>query len=310
MLLGRHAWLGCALALAAVSVASSASAYCRSTTCTGDCPRDEDGCKTSGNALFWAGGCVGFSLQEDGSVNIPMKYIRQVAERSFVTWSELDCADGVSTIAFSELSDVACHEAEYNSGGTNANTIIFQDYKWKYTSADNTLAKTTVTFDADTGEILDADIEVNHANNHFTINDDVVDYDLESVLTHEIGHFIGIDHTPDFTATMYAGYEPGTIEQRTLEADDVLAACEIYPPSRQVTCDPTPRGGLGDQCGGASAPTDEVPAPGCSLAGGVATGPSGAAVGPFSLGLLSLGLSALVRAARRRRSARRRVSSS
>ena len=264
MLLGRHKLLGCALALAAVSVAPQASAYCRSTTCTGDCPRDADGCKTSGSKLFWVGGCVGFSLQEDGSVNIPMKYIRQVAERSFVTWSELECPDGLSTLAFSQLSDVACHEAEYNSGGTNSNSIIFQDYKWKYTSADNTLAKTTVTFDADTGEILDADIEVNHANNHFTINDDVVDYDLESVLTHEIGHLIGIDHTPDFTATMYAGYEPGTIEQRTLEEDDILAACEVYSPSRQVTCDPTPRGGLGDQCGGASPPADEVPAPCCS----------------------------------------------
>jgi hypothetical protein len=286
------------VATGAVAIAApiTAEAYCRSTTCTGDCPRDADGCKTSGEKLYWKGGCVGFSLQENGSVHIPMKYIEQVAQKSFVAWTELDCPDGLSTISFSELDPVACHEAEYNSGGTNANAIIFQDYKWKYTSVDNTLAKTTVTFDADTGEILDSDIEVNHANNNFTINDDVVEYDLQSVLTHEIGHFIGLDHSPDFTATMYAGYEPGTIDQRTLEQDDVDAACAVYPPSRQVSCDPTPKGGLGDQCGGAD-PDPPTPPPGCSTsaAAGMDT-ERGVAVGAIAVA----GLSWIRRRARRR----------
>ncbi len=227
-----------------------ALAFCRSTTCTGDCPRDADGCKTSGTPLAWRGGCVSFSLQEDSSVHIPLKYFRQVATRSFVAWSELECDTGVSSLLFSDTAEVACREAEYNPSGTNANILLFQDTKWQYSGVDNTLAKTTVTFDDDTGEILDADIEINHANNNFTINDDVVDYDLEAVLTHEVGHFIGIDHTPDFTATMYAGYEPGTIDGRSLEPDDVLAACAAYPPSREVTCDPTPRGGQAYACDG------------------------------------------------------------
>ena len=101
------------------------------------------------------------------------------------------------TLAFSELDDVACHQTQYNSTGTNANIIMFQDTKWTYIGADNTLAKTTVTYDNDTGEIFDADIEINHANNNFTINDDNVDFDLQAVLTHEIGHFIqrtGLHH--------------------------------------------------------------------------------------------------------------------
>jgi len=274
-----------------------ALAFCRSTTCTGDCPRDADGCKTSGTPLAWKGGCVSFSLQEDSSVHIPIKYFRQVATRSFVAWSELECDAGLSSLLFSEADDVACREAEYNPSGTNTNVLLFQDTKWQYSGVDNTLAKTTVTFDDDTGEILDADIEINHANNNFTINDDVVDYDLEAVLTHEVGHFIGIDHTPDFTATMYAGYEPGTIDGRSLEVDDVLAACAAYPPSRDVTCDPTPRGGLAYECDGVPNETDlsEDPGPGCT-----ACSTSARSLGPRGTALLATAIAAAVLRARRR----------
>jgi hypothetical protein len=239
-----------AFAVISVGFASEASAFCRSTTCTGDCARDENECKTTGEPLYWASSCVSFSLQQDSSIHIPMKYFEQAAQRSFVAWTDLECETGLATVAFSQLDDVACHKTEYNKGGTNANIIMFQDNKWVYQGVDNTLAKTTVTFDGDTGEILDADIEINHANNNFTISDMVIEYDLESVLTHEVGHFIGLDHTLDFSATMYAGYEPGTIEQRSLEEDDVLGACEIYPPERQASCDTAPRGGLGYECGG------------------------------------------------------------
>lgn len=244
--------------------AADASAYCRSTTCTGECARDELGCKIEGEKLFWASGCVGFSLQKDASVHIPMKYFRQVTEKSFVTWSQLECESpsgevGLSSLAFSETEDVACHKTEYNSGGTNANIIMFQDTKWIYIGADNTLAKTTVTYDNGTGEIFDADIEINHANNNFTINDDNVDFDLQAVLTHEIGHFMGFDHSDEATATMNAGYEAGTTDLRTLELDDIAVACEVYPPERPVVCDVTPRGGLAYECGGVATkpPTDD-----------------------------------------------------
>jgi hypothetical protein len=295
-----------------VSCPTEASAFCRSTTCTRDCPTDLDGCKTTGEKLFWPGGCVGFSLQEDSSVHIPMKYFRQVASRSFVAWSELDCdGGGLSSVLFSELDEVACNRAEYNTSGTNANVLLFQDTKWAYSGDGNTLAKTTVTFDSETGEIFDADIEINHANNDFTINDEVIDYDLEAVLTHEVGHFIGLDHSPDFAATMYAAYEPGTLDQRTLEPDDVLAACAAYPPSRDATCDPKPRGGLGYECGGAENENDlsQDEGPGCSTASATTRSDS-TPVGlrpPSALALLAI--TALLGRASIRRRARRNPTS-
>lgn len=245
-------------------VSVDASAYCRSTTCAGDCPRDTEGCKTSGAKLFWPGMCVGFSMDRAASEHIPLETAREVIQKGFVAWSDLECPDGgAATIAFALQADVDCHVAEYIEGGPNANVIVFQDYKWRYTGTANTLAKTTVTYDTETGEIFDADIEVNHAYNEYTVGDENVVYDLQSIATHEIGHFIGLDHTPDSLATMNAGYQQGTTELRSIESDDIDAACEAYPSTRQVTCDPRPRGGLAETCGEAQA---EEESEGCSIA--------------------------------------------
>lgn len=61
-------------------------------------------------------------------------------------------------------------------------------------------------------------------------------FDLQSILTHEFGHILGLDDlnpgdtscfasdledVPDYTQTMYACYFPGSTSKRTLEAGDV-----------------------------------------------------------------------------------------
>ena len=238
-------------ALAALLSTSPARAWCRSTTCTGDCPLDENGCKTTGEKLQWKGVCVGFSLQKDGSEHIPIDVLRATVEDSFAAWTDIDCGGGaLATIGIAELDDVSCHRAEYVNGGPNANIVMVQDTKWDYHGPFDTLAKTTVTYDTKTGEIFDADIEINHAYNEITTGDANVVYDLRSILTHEIGHFLGLDHSPDPASTMYSDYEPGSTEQRTLEDDDFAALCDAYPPDRQGVCESTPRGGLGDLCDG------------------------------------------------------------
>ena len=276
-----------AACLALAIAAAPAAAFCRSTACTGDCARDDDGCKTTGKKLFWPGVCVGVSLQRDGSMNIPKSFVQAVMAESFATWSALDCGGTTATISFSELAEVSCHNTEFNKSGANASILLFQDTQWHYKGVDNTLAKTTVTFDADSGEILDADIEVNHAYNEFTVSDSVVVFDLQSVLTHEIGHFIGLDHTLDPDATMFAGYDEGSTSLRTLEPDDIAGACAVYPPTRSGKCEPLPRGGLGDACGVAAEPgpsTTGGETSGCALA------PTPSATAPSILSLLGLGL--------------------
>lgn len=289
-----------AMALVVLGTPAVAAAFCRSTTCTGDCKRDDDECKTTGKKLFWKSSCIGYSLQRNGTENLPMKHVRPAIERCFANWVDLECDDGTASMSFSELDDVSCHQTEYNPDEANANIVLFQDAKWRYTSEENNLAKTTVTFDDETGEILDADIEINHAYNFFTISDENVQYDLESVVTHEVGHFIGLDHTVDPSATMNASYERGTTDLRTLELDDVDAACAAYPPGRNAKCSTKPKGGLRDECGQtaadkADAATDEG---GCVAAGPGSGRATGAREGLLLVTLTAIGM---------RRRARRKV---
>jgi len=268
-------------------MSSAASAFCRSTTCGVDCPRDIDNCKTTGFPLYWTSSCVGFSLSRTGSEHIPLQTIREVMQNAVVAWSDIPCGSGATaTMAFTALKDADCNTAEYDAGGANANVIIFQDHKWTYQGLDNTLAKTTVTFDADTGEILDADLEFNHAFNEFTTGDDKVLYDLQSIATHEFGHFIGLDHTPDFLATMFSGYTDGTIDLRTIEPDDMDAICSVYNPTRTAVCSPEPNGGFRSEC--SDAKVDD----GCSVA---ATPPLGTPAGTPRGWMLLVGLAWLIR---------------
>lgn len=284
--------LSAAIAAAACAVlgAGDALAYCRSTTCVGDCARDDDDCKLDGAKLYWPGMCVGFSLNVQASEFIALETFRPVAQASFAAWSDVDCGTGFATIAFLEQDDVDCHNAEFNQDGANANIILFQDTKWIYKGVDNTLAKTTVTYDTETGEIFDADIELNHAYNEFTIDDENVIYDLQSILTHEVGHFIGMDHTPDFLATMNAGYQSGSIELRNIESDDEAGACDAYPPDRGVQCNFQARGGFTSACLSGASEEDDGGG-GCSLSRAPARSSS-----PGAWALLAL----LVAAPRRR----------
>jgi hypothetical protein len=151
---------------------------------------------------------------------------------------------------------VSCANVEYNQHAGNANVLLFRDDFWPHTTdtgggTADTLALTTVTYDVDKGDIYDADIEVNTANNHFTTSDDPGpdDVDLLSVLTHEAGHFLGLAHSAD-QSTMYPDYMLGTDAIRTLAADDQNAICTAYPPNRQPTgaCTGIPRHGFAPEC--------------------------------------------------------------
>lgn len=238
---------------------AEALAFCRTTSCTcasqatcaTDCPKDSNGCSSTGVPLAWSGGCVGFSLDVAGTSALSADQWTDAIVQAFDAWMTADCGGGrPPSIDLLQLRDVDCARTGYDPHGPNANVVYFSDDGWNGTNIDGTLALTTLTF-ADSGEILGAAMAINSSENDFTVGDGGVQQDLVSVVTHEVGHFLGIGHSPEPTAVMYYSYAEGTI-RRTLTPDDVAAVCAAYPPGEQKTCDPTPPGGLATSCGSTS----------------------------------------------------------
>ncbi|MFO0592967.1 MAG: matrixin family metalloprotease [Polyangiaceae bacterium] len=233
----------------------TAHAYCRSSSCAEKeeagrfCePAATDNC---GIPLFWNRPCVGFNLQRDASEQVTLAQAESTFKKAFATWMGAACNGGHPAIRLEYTGAVECSTVEYNSGdGKNANIIMFRDREWPHSGA-GVLALTIVTFSRSSGEIYDADMEVNTADNEFVMTDKEPALDLLSVATHEAGHFLGLSHSPDEDATMFATYVPGTVGQRTLSDDDVHGVCDAYPPGTLASeaCDTTPRHGFSSLCG-------------------------------------------------------------
>ncbi len=89
---------------------------------------------------------------------------------------------------------------------------------------------TSVTYAVD-GSILDADIVLNGVQYQwFTDANDSINQAqfIESIVTHEIGHFLGLDHTPAGGASVIDGGN-GMNTNSGLSADEIAAARYLYP---------------------------------------------------------------------------------
>jgi MYXO-CTERM domain-containing protein len=292
------------IALLAILAPGSDRAFCRTTTTPIPANYSPSrGCFTEGLVLFWKGACVGYSLNMNASATIPLASATSVVDEAFNTWNAVSCPAGNVGITTSDLGPVECNEVRYNPNGPNQNVIVFRDDKWPYSDPNNTLGLTTVTFNADTGEIYDADMELNATAKNLSITSTVPanGFDLLSVVTHEAGHFLGLAHATSSSSTMYASYRPGTSTLRTLTPDDVAGICEIYPTATERTvdksvsptgtiaadpCDTTPRHGFGSTCA-------ENPSSSGSSGGGCAVSASddGTTAAPLLLAAFGLALS-------------------
>jgi hypothetical protein len=287
----RTAALRAAAALALLAVAPGADAYVRSRSAQ------------NGTPLFWEGRSISYvvnpgplsaaefgqdSCVEGGSYARAIDAVR----RGFDAWTRAQnaCTD----LALSFAGTSSSQFVGYRQGQANENVVVLRR-GWcteivpaadpcfdadpdsnaaglcsnLYNCFDDdiytrrTIALTTVSYNPDSGRIIDADMELNGWSGggassalggepahgwYFSCVDGAdaicetygetpcISVDLLSTATHEAGHFIGLAHSPLEDATMYFSASLGETEKRSLDDDDVAGLCEIYPRREKGGC--------------------------------------------------------------------------
>ena len=179
--------------------------------------------------LYWPQREVEVEIASATSMDVGTVDLSAAAQRSLASWSLAGgCTDMV--LAFGGETESTRTSL---GGGTydGANRVVFRESGWPDPPGPGTLAITTLYYRRSTGEILDADIDVNAVDHSWAIvaGPDAVNDDVENTLTHELGHLLGFAHSPEVGATMFASAEAGETSKRDLDADDLAAVCETYP---------------------------------------------------------------------------------
>ncbi len=263
---GRLAASAAALALAAWP----AEAYVRSATASGLC-------------LWWSTRSVHYVVN-DFTVNAASTVCSSSSsgavftkvDDSFATWSAAGACSDMRLVAHGPTPSTAtgldcqnlvvfrrgvcsalvppgdpCRLWNVNGGSTFncADKYNCWDTDDPFHASDRIIALTTVSYLDGTGEIVDADMELNAWDGsgpsppgfYFTCVDppditctslgqaSCIAVDVQNVVTHEAGHVLGLAHSSDPTATMYAQAPLGETSKRTLAQDDVNGVCAIYP---------------------------------------------------------------------------------
>jgi hypothetical protein len=162
----------------------------------------------------------------------------------------------------------------YKSKGENENVVVYAPTGWA--KANGALAITVLTYEEESGRIVDADVLLNGGGRYFALFDSdqssgdpisidgsgtassgtgtattskTAKFDVQSVLTHELGHFFGLgEDYDDVKATMYVSTRHGEIHKRLVSRGEGAVMTTLYTDDVAAGDDPAQaRGG----CGGA-----------------------------------------------------------
>ncbi|MDC0680346.1 matrixin family metalloprotease [Sorangium atrum] len=142
-------------------------------------------------------------------------------ESGFETWSNAGCTEWRVDL----LGDTT-DRYNYNDG---KNVFHWISSSWPNMLGDvNSVIGVTMPVWSFNGAIVDADMVFNDVG--FCWNDTGNNgcVDTQSIATHEEGHFLGLGHSSERSATMTPYYVVGS-SMRTIEQDDIDGVCALYP---------------------------------------------------------------------------------
>lgn len=213
----RHLLLALSIALAGLFMSVNASAYVFINESR--CPNGASWSSSNQPQSYW--------LNQNGSDDISFSNLESVIQTSWDAWSAPCC----SSFSASYQGTTA-----QTATSTNGDTVLsWEENSWptQLGNVNQTIGVTLISIFSNC-EIAQAPILFNGVGFTFTTGGGGTD--MQSIATHEIGHNLGLGHTPDRSATMYAAYGGGTAT-RSIEQDDVDGVCALYTTSCNCTSD-------------------------------------------------------------------------
>jgi hypothetical protein len=222
----------------------AADAYCEARSCDPDakggqeCDLDpETRCSTDGIALRRENGCIDIAVKHGDAetmLGLSDTEFEQIVLEAFEEWSSVDCGNGHPSIQVQSVGSVETREpfSCIAMPSLNLNVWMLSDKIGDSVVTSQSGATAGIThpsFVKSTGEIFDADVELNAL--WLLVQDPKVLRDhLRIVATHEAGHVLGLAHSRHEDALMYRNY--AVSDERKPTADDVKGICDLYPPGR------------------------------------------------------------------------------
>ncbi|HEX5474374.1 MAG TPA: matrixin family metalloprotease [Vicinamibacterales bacterium] len=183
-------------------------------------------------SLQWDRFPVRYFVTNRAVPGVTPQQVQQAVSAAFATW------DAVPSATLS--SQFAGFTATGPLENTAQTVLGFEDEP----SLRQVLGATSFTVDVTTGEILEADVFFNSTFQWSVAPaGEAGRYDLQSIALHEIGHLHGLGHSALGETDLHAGgrsviasgavmfpiaFSPGSIDERTLRADDIAGISDLY----------------------------------------------------------------------------------
>ena len=175
--------------------------------------------------FFWQNSTVNFVIHETAHPGTSDGSDVAAIRVGFDAWKKIPS----SRIDFIELTDATSRSrTDWRSDDLHTVMWDMDNESGFFGAGSGLVAITPVDFNPTTGQIIDADILFN-GTKQFSTDGNSGKFDIQSIATHEVGHFIGLDHSAVIGATMNPFANTGDTRLRSLEPDDVAAAASIYP---------------------------------------------------------------------------------
>src|SRR2546426_5433635 len=170
------------------------------------------------------------------NADIPSATALSVVQASANTWQDINTS--FFTVNPVEYTGAPGQVAPALNAGDGQNSMFFDTAGVNFAVGSGVIAFVRSTIDLTDGHTLDADMVFNdHEFFSSTSSPNLTpappgqsSVDLQSVVTHEYGHYFGLDHTSLANATMIP-FIIGDTRQRTLELDDRAGNSTSYPES-------------------------------------------------------------------------------